>query len=248
MSRMNSRLVYLHMPKTGGTWVARVLARHIEGTCSTNICHEPLRHIHIHSPSSRGKYTFGTIRNPWDWYLSWWQHGMSDRIDREYLQVYGRGSTEFRDVLWGATHANQIDLPVRIGALWPIYRTKDLEVAGNAAFMASGVGVWTWIAWDMYGSTEEQQITIHALVDTDQLYEGLSEILGQRINPEGWPPMNTRQDRPQSAVPGDPRALYDAEMLQWVWEADGTFARSLGYTEPFQPMAEAVVRLRPPPM
>jgi len=248
MSRMNGRLVYLHMPKTGGTWVGHLLPRFEEGTSKTNICHESLQHLHETTPSSRGKFTFGTVRNPWDWYLSWWQHGMNDRIDREHLEVYGRGSTDFRDVLWGTTHAPELEqMPKRMGALWPMYRPKGEEDRMKPIFQESGVGLWSWMTWYMYGDPVQQSLQVHALVETARLHEGICEILGRRFDEGSWPPRNTRQDRPNTAVQGDPRALYDAEMIQWVWEADGALARSLGYTEPFQPLPEAVLRLRPPP-
>ncbi|KAF0248410.1 MAG: hypothetical protein FD167_2187 [bacterium] len=61
------RLVYLQLQKTGCTHIAHILADFIDG-----------KQIGKHNSLSStftGKYIIGSIRNPWDWYVSLWAFG-----------------------------------------------------------------------------------------------------------------------------------------------------------------------------
>ena len=66
---VTDRLVYLQLQKTGCTHIARLLAQ---------IC--PGEQVQKHNrlpPELRasGRIILGSIRNPWDWYLSLWSYG-----------------------------------------------------------------------------------------------------------------------------------------------------------------------------
>jgi hypothetical protein len=64
-------LVYLELQKTGGTHVRRLLQRHVGGTVSGKHNRLPVEAAH--------KFVFGSIRNPWDWYVSLWAYGVGGR-------------------------------------------------------------------------------------------------------------------------------------------------------------------------
>jgi hypothetical protein len=66
----NDRLLYLHVPKTGGHWTlaameaAGIVLQHEGGT----------RHATLEHVSPRDRFTFGFVREPLSWYASWWRH------------------------------------------------------------------------------------------------------------------------------------------------------------------------------
>ncbi len=65
------RLVYLEMQKTGGTHIGRLLERYADGR--TDGKHNRL------TADYAGRFVIGSIRNPWDWYISLWAYGVSGK-------------------------------------------------------------------------------------------------------------------------------------------------------------------------
>ncbi len=61
--------VYIHLQKCGGSFVREYLTKHIPGAKYSGTVHDSVRDI---PRQYRGKHILGTIRNPWDWYLSWY--------------------------------------------------------------------------------------------------------------------------------------------------------------------------------
>jgi len=238
MSKITDDFLYIHMPKTGGTWIDRVMQVTLQAR-QTGRGHWPLKDFPPEMVEER--FILGTVRDPWSWYASWWQHGMNEKADRENLEVYGQGSTEFRDVLWGATHAGQLpQLPTQMGVLWSLYPHHPTRFRRQPLFADSGLGAWSWIVYEMYGDTEEKRFDVDALIDMQQLKEGAAKVLQVEIGPRFEEHKNTRLQRPDTAV-ANPRDLYDEEMVQWVWDADGELVRRLGYTGPFEPATAAVI-------
>jgi hypothetical protein len=68
---VSERLIYIDLHKTGGSHIIKLLADCIEG--------EQIGKNNPLPPSlmDTGKYIVGSIRNPWDWYLSLWAFGCS---------------------------------------------------------------------------------------------------------------------------------------------------------------------------
>ncbi len=79
MIRCGNELLYLAMPKTGSSFVEKVLEEQCGG-----------QRMGLHEPPSRGdvdevRHVCATVRNPWDWYLSLWAYGT-----KGYGAVYSR--------------------------------------------------------------------------------------------------------------------------------------------------------------
>lgn len=63
----NDKLLFLHTPKTGGHWVVAAMEAggvHVE--------REGHGHAQLHEVARRGRFTFAFVREPVDWYRSWW--------------------------------------------------------------------------------------------------------------------------------------------------------------------------------
>ena len=59
---------YIHIPKTGGITLRKRLSE-INGTYIHNPPHGSIKNY-----NTDGHYVFATIRNPFDWYVSFWSH------------------------------------------------------------------------------------------------------------------------------------------------------------------------------
>jgi hypothetical protein len=64
-------LVYLELQKTGGTHIRRLLKRYTDG--------EPVGKHNRLSAGYDDRLVFGSIRNPWDWYVSLWAYGVGGK-------------------------------------------------------------------------------------------------------------------------------------------------------------------------
>ena len=61
-------LIYLELQKTGGSHIRRLLSDYLEGHLSG-------KHNRL-AREDTGKFVIGSIRNPWDWYVSLWAYGV----------------------------------------------------------------------------------------------------------------------------------------------------------------------------
>lgn len=69
---VSDSFVFLHVPKTGGTFVQRVIARHLPME-QVNGRHSSYRDL---SDEQRALPVLCVVRNPWDWYVSWYHHNL----------------------------------------------------------------------------------------------------------------------------------------------------------------------------
>jgi len=107
------RLVYLDLHKTGCTHIRRLLAGVTSG-----------QRIGKHNRITEdllGRYVLGSIRNPWDWYVSLWAYG-----------VGGRGAIRARVVTRTDLSYYHRQLPKEMGKNWLTTREALLSAIHDA--------------------------------------------------------------------------------------------------------------------
>lgn len=67
---LHNNWVFLHLQKTGGMFFEKFLLKNILGSKFGNSRHGGFSRIP--EKYKKNKIVFGTIRNPWDWYVSWY--------------------------------------------------------------------------------------------------------------------------------------------------------------------------------
>jgi len=225
-------LAYWHMPKTGGMSVYRVL-RHL-GTGFGQINHLK-RHGKAESiPSSalKGRALFGTVRDPWSWYASLYNMAISGAYPSEQQQknvkLMGNGSSEFKDFLYGMTHALDVEeMPDPFPLIWD--PDPHLHHGAEADYLSSGLGLCSWAFRFCYGRPPRPDL----FLNTSTLYEGLASVMNldlEQVNEVTA--QNRASHRPASWIK-DPQALYDDEMYKWVAEADAPLIQMFQY-KPFE--------------
>ncbi|HAJ91408.1 MAG TPA: hypothetical protein DCO71_02085 [Gammaproteobacteria bacterium] len=86
---VSDKLIYLHLQKTGGTHVTKLLSRYLPAERGKQVMHGSLPAGYV----KNSKYVVGSIRNPWDWYVSLWAYGCEGRgafIKKLTEKKYGR--------------------------------------------------------------------------------------------------------------------------------------------------------------
>jgi hypothetical protein len=70
-----SKLVFVHVPRTGGSFISAVLRDHLglDAKAPRFPTHASYEELPV---EFRDRPGFCVVRNPWDWYVSWYHHGM----------------------------------------------------------------------------------------------------------------------------------------------------------------------------
>jgi hypothetical protein len=225
---VTDNLAYWHMPKTGGMSVYRVLnqlgkrpQRITQGTEGSVRRHGPVSQIPQGALAKRA--LFGTVRDPWSWYTSLYQHATNDEDGIARCEQMGNGDGSFKAVLRGLTDPSTVKEMPEMWGLVLAYEEHNL-----ADWQASGLGLCSWMFRYTYGRPLKPDL----FIDTAGLYDGLAEIMNvpsERVY--AVTPQNRSAHRPKSHIT-DPIDLYDDEARAWVAEADAPLIKTFGY-EPF---------------
>lgn len=203
-------LIYVHCPKTGGIFVERVLHRERSGRSLMGV-HDPA--TQVSKEIARGRPIVGTVRNPWDWYVSFYHYALETCAEGERapgLLAYGRGQVGFRDFLWGATHLDQVKVPSGVGVFWVL---KGLGTRTVQRAQERRVGLCTLAYEVMYGDPRGSWICTH-FIDTARLHEGLWEVAKLDMTRKAmWAPQNVGCHAPAGE-------MFDDEARSWVEGAD----------------------------
>jgi hypothetical protein len=248
-------MVYLHLPRTGGTFVSTVLETNgigmrpvMEGWTG----HEGVRELP--RTTTDRNFVFASIRDPWSWYCSVDAHFRSDRHFQGFLHGYFGKVVGFPEVLHGLTRPaayGKVDLDRTVSHPGgkPIPRfARELSTAN--------IGLYTWMILHMFCREPLERVPdvqqylsqgdalwdIDAVIDIAHLREGLSLILQSLnldVSGKAAHDINSRAVANKSAghrgvlANGRPDpAHYSREAQQWVEESDGWALRRFGFDKP----------------
>jgi hypothetical protein len=223
------RFVFLHLHKSGGTFVNAFLMRCVAGARPIGY-HLPRPLI---PPQFAALPVLGFVRNPWSYYVSW--HAFQSSMPRPNA-LYRVLSEEGRHGFTG-TIKNMLllgsddDLLQRVVAALPsTYQKQGLNLPGFAlaSIRGTGLGFYSFLYRYMYGA-EDEPIVMGRM---EQLREDLPIMLAQveqNVTPEmrvfidQAPPQNTSKH-------GSIRDTYDAALAELVAQRDATVIARHGYT------------------
>lgn len=83
---IHPRFIFARVPRTGGKFLQEFLIKHVNDCDKT-----PNAHFKIDDLDKnilKGKFRFGVVRNPFDWYISWWKYNKvsHDPVQKELFQ------------------------------------------------------------------------------------------------------------------------------------------------------------------
>ena len=152
---VTDRLVFLHLHKSGGTFVNDFLLRFFPDA----------RQIGYHLPraylpeSARGLPIFGLVRNPWDYYVSWY----SFQVEKAQPNPFFRVASEERRLDFSGTVRNLVNLSSNrehfsaIEAALPdrfVNRGINLTRECFSSLYGSGLGFYAFLYRRMFGAGE----------------------------------------------------------------------------------------------
>jgi hypothetical protein len=215
-----SQLVFVHVPRTGGVFVKEVLAEHLRldedaPRLPTHASYDEL------AARFRDRPAFCVVRNPWDWYVSWYHHSISrgpkvarldpsdpKRVNWEGLFEGGRST--FKETVSRMCHG-QLVHPFASEA-----RRRDVDLYSEYVRVLAGRA----IEEDRVepGRFEELVPFLVDFLDRQQL---LSDSLRDAI--EGSPATNTSEHGPY-------RGYYDDDLRDLVSHKARPVIERFGYS------------------
>jgi hypothetical protein len=146
------RFVFLHLHKSGGTFVNAGLMRHVAGAQQIGY-HLPRSSL----PASAASLpTLGLVRNPWGYYISWYSFQRSRPQPNALFRIVSDGGRlDFSGTLRNLLSLGQDDalLDRVVAALPTAYSNQGLNLPGFALepIRGTGLGFYSYLYRYMYG-------------------------------------------------------------------------------------------------
>lgn len=224
---VTDRFVFLHLHKSGGSFVNRFLMECVPGSQPIGY-HLPREYI----PSeARQLPILGTVRNPWDYYVSWYSFQAAMSAPNALFLI----ASEDRRLAFNGTIRNMMRLGEdtsllsawvdRLPSELP-HRGINLSKACVAPLANSGMGFYTFLYRRMYGDRSNT-----TLLDMATLREGLRDYL-----PRAGIPLSSSMriwlvDKPAVNTSAHARYtdLYDEGLRALVASKDADIIHRHGY-------------------
>lgn len=184
--------IFIHLQKCAGTTIRKFLSRAFPECRRYKGEHDGISEI---AEDQRGKFIVGTIRNPLDWYLSWY----SSRKDDKSEQFKDLFKCEFKEFLRRCFFTEE----------------RTLHELKFRKLKKWGIGPYTH-RYNCCYQTSSFEPNLH-IIKTEELREGLIDKLSLS---ERQIEIFDSIGRLHSSKHGEYIDYYDQEMLRWVGEKD----------------------------
>jgi len=156
---VTDRMVFLHLHKSGGTFVNALLMRCIPGA----------RHIGYHLPyrelpsAYRDRPIVGTVRNPWAYYVSWYHFQISrPRPNMLFRICSDNGRADFDETISNLVGLSNSDSRLELleTHLPDTYRNSGLNLTKRCVgeLRESGLGFYSFLYERLYAGAHEPVI------------------------------------------------------------------------------------------
>ncbi|MET0532666.1 MAG: hypothetical protein ABW171_00435 [Steroidobacter sp.] len=213
------RFVFLHLHKSGGTFVNAGLMTHVAGA----------RQIGYHLPRSSIPAPFaalpmlGLVRNPWSYYVSWYSFQRSRPKPNALFHIMSDGGRlDFKATLRNLLSLGHDDaLLNRVVAALPAgYSNQGLNLPGFALepIRGSGLGFYSFLYRYMYGPDVEA-VRLGTMERLRTELPRMLEEVGQPVDSalreyiDNAPALNSSQH-------GGLAEYYDSELMMLIAERD----------------------------
>ena len=229
---VTDHFVYLHLHKSGGTFVNEVLLRHVPGA---RMLGYPLPRSHI-PPQYRHLPLLGFVRNPWSYYVSWYHFQLSlPRQNHLFRCVSDDGRLGFGDTIRRlVTLGSDDELLDRVAAGLPqdfVGHGLNLPSWALAPLRGSGLGFYSFLYHHIYGGEGGSGSAPLYVGRTESLREDFFAFLKTiRYDPSRILNNYLLDKEVSNKSPHGKYAEYfDQPLRDLVWERDRQLIEMFGY-------------------
>ena len=174
--------VFLHLHKSGGTFVNACLLRFVPGALRIGY-HLP-RHLIPEELATLP--VFGFVRSPWSYYVSWYSFQTAQRRPNAlYRLLSDEGRLDFRGTVRNLVHlgSNIGHLDRLVEILPQAYGNRGINLPGFALapIRGSGLGFYAYLYQYMFGSADAS-LTIGRMESLRQELPRMLETAGQSVS------------------------------------------------------------------
>jgi len=222
------RFVFLHLHKSGGTFVNECLLRFIPGARQVGY-HLPRQLI---PPEQKSLPVLGLVRNPWSYYVSWFSfQAARSQPNALYRVLSDGGRLDFRGTVSNmlqlgssAAYLDRLlhDLPAAYG-----HRGLNLPGFALARIRGTGLGFYSFLYRHIFGE-DDSRLVIGRMESLRHELPQMLAAVGQEVSV----PMRDfiENAAPRNVAPHAPYAdLYDEELRAMVAESDAPLIAKHGY-------------------
>ncbi|MBI1390629.1 MAG: hypothetical protein GC154_19540 [bacterium] len=249
---VTDRFIYLHLQKTGGTHL-RVLFRKYFPELLEEQFHPRLPNGYL----PKNKIVLGSIRNPWDWYISLWAYscesasGFRNKVYAEDDDIPGKPIEQWRECFADPMDSQCFKMFLRM--LYDPERRHDYQENYGVSSVWNIVGYYTYMYLRMYWMVinplyppnliqnynqlkyvDSSNNLIKHIIRCETLEEdfvrfmaGLNIPLTQHDVDELMAMPKSNSSRHRPAI-----EYYDDESIQWVAEKEKLIIEKYGYSPP----------------
>ena len=224
---------FIHLHKTGGQTISELLLNHISGSKEIGY-HLPVTHLPL---QAKALPVLGVIRNPWDWYVSWYAFNNLRGIKNPLFNIVSRG----KQAGFNETIENLLRYP-EINAQNEIFKNshrallpENFENDGGAGFTKDCVdffrsnekGYYSLLVERMFGQGSE---TVNVL-RFERLAAELKSMMNLLEVPEAGEVLAglDQQPRKNSSARGHYAHYYDDELRDLVAEKEESIIQRFCY-------------------
>lgn len=206
---LSKHFVFLHFPKTGGSFVRKIFK--YSAPRSWELI-SPGKHLdYVHCPDShRSLPVFGFVRNPFDWYVSWYIFSKNVYPSDFYKNISDGGKLNFKDTILRA-------LEIDYGKYFDLDFQKiyGRPVGGYTAYIHSMFGEdLDKVRFGKFENLREDFITI--------LSDFVEPPFFMKLLTKHYPRVNTGERTHYSDY-------YDPELIEIVAEKEDEALKRFGY-------------------
>ena len=221
------RFVFLHLHKSGGTFVNECLLRFVPGARQLGY-HLPYAAL---PPGLSQLPVLGFVRSPWSYYVSWYAFQASRPQPNPLFRVLSEdGRLGFAGTIGNMLELGRDDvlLDAVVKALPASYTHRGLNLPGPALapIRGSGLGFYSYLYGHIFGGAARLQVGRMETLRQD--LPGMLEAVGEPVSPQfrqhllSAAPSNTSS---HDAYPG----YYDARLRDLVAGRDAPLIERYGY-------------------
>jgi len=222
------RFVFLHLHKSGGTFVNECLLRFIPDARQLGY-HLPR---HMIPPESAALPVLGLVRNPWSYYVSWFSfQAARNQPNALYRILSDEGRLNFRDTVSNMLQlgSSPIHLDRLVKALPASYGNRGINLPGFALsqIRGTGCGFYSYLYRYMFGS-DDASLVIGQMESLRRDLPRMLESVGQTVSAplrefiESASPRNTANHAHYAD-------MYDDELREMVAERDAPLIARHGF-------------------
>lgn len=230
----SDRLLFIHLHKTGGQFVNRLLLQYLPGALAIGY-HLPRAEAPL---ELRGLPAFAFLRNPWDWYVSWHSFNAENPGRNPIFRaVSDHGRLGFKPAILNLLHlGDEAHAPMRAKIAESLPETRENNVGSGITrdvmrrYDAPDRGYLSWLV--SYMCAVDGSLAGIRFGRMETLREDLPRLLAECGSAASGELTQAIATAPAiNASPRrDYRGYYDADLKKRVAERDRSLIEAYGYS------------------